>query len=96
MKTSKPVVVTGCKDNYPMEDRNGKPIHVGDRLRYQHCVGRYGQTAISEAFVALPHYPYGQIDSANFDFDFKRRVLVGYHKHDDFERGHETWVEIIP
>ena len=46
--------------------------------------------------MALPHYPYGQIDSANFDFDFKRRVLVGYHKHDDFERGHETWVEIIP
>ena len=96
MKPRKPAVVTGCKDNYPMEGYHGKPIHVGDRLRYQHCVGPYGQTTISETFVALPHYPYGQIADARFDLDWKRKVLVGYHKHVDFEHGHETWVEIFP
>ena len=96
MKRSKKTVVTGCLKNYPMEDRNGKPIHVGDRIRYQHCVGRYGQTAISETVVTQAHYPYGQIANAGFHLDWGRNVLVGYYKHDDVEHGHETWVEIIP
>ena len=95
MKTSKPIVVTGCVDRSPMEDRNGKPIHVGDRIRYQHCIGPYGQTAISETIVTQAHYQYGMIDGANFDFDFKRRFLVGYSKHEDCEHGHETWVIVL-
>jgi len=90
-----PEPVTGCAKRFPMLDRHGHQIHVGDRLRYQHCTGRYGQTSISETVVTQPHYPYGSIDSAHFHLDFDHLVLRGFHHHDDFEHGHTTWVEIL-
>lgn len=90
-----PTYVTGCSRNWPMLDRHGKRIQVGDRIRYQYCIGEYGKTAIREAVVHHPHYPYGQIEDAAFEFDSTERVLRGYHHHKDFEHGHETWVEVI-
>lgn len=87
--------VTGCAKRYPMVDRNDRRIQVGDRIRYQHCTGSYGQTAVSEAVVTESHYPYGQIGSAAFYLDFGASVLRGYHRHDDWEHGHETWVEVL-
>jgi hypothetical protein len=80
-----------------MLDRNGRQLHVGDRIRAQVCVGPYGQTAIVETTVTNAHEPYGQI-SANtrtIGFHYRDGKLVGQHVHNDFEHGHETWVEIL-
>lgn len=95
MKPTTPQYITGCAKHYPMLDRNGRRIKLGDRIRYQHCVGRYGQTSISEALVDKPHYQYGEIEGAVFHLDFSADVLRGYNKFDDWEHGHETWVEVI-
>jgi hypothetical protein len=84
--------VTGGAGKWPMFDRHGKAITVGSKIRYQHCVGSYGQTKISETEVRDSHYPYCQIASAHFDY--KSGKLIGYHKHNDFEHGHETWVDV--
>jgi hypothetical protein len=45
--------------------------------------------------VTQPHYDYCQIGEATFHLDFKKDILVGYHKHHDFEHGHEKWVEVV-
>jgi len=91
------VPVTGCVGRHPMVDRNGRQLYVGDRIRAQVCVGRYGQTAIVETTVSTAHETYGQI-SANLRtiaFHLRDGKLVGYREHDDVEHGHETWVEVL-
>ena len=30
------------------------------------------------------------------DFDSGTQTWVGYKKHEDFEHGHEAWIEILP
>lgn len=88
--------VTGGRGKWPMVDMNGTPIRVGDRIRYQYCSGRYGQTAIAQPItVTDEHYDYCQIGGAGFELDFKTNILRGYHEHHDFEHGHKTWVEVI-
>lgn len=89
------IPVTGCYKRFPLLDRHGKQIHVGDRIRYQYCSGRYGQTAIGECLVEQSHYPYGQIGHATFYLTPDRTAMEGRHVHEDFEHGHEKWVEII-
>lgn len=96
MKAEQRIPVTGCAKRFLMVDRNGTQIHVGDRIRYQYCSGRYGQTAIGETIVTESHYQYGSIGNAAFRFDFKTDQLVGKHSHNDFEHGHQTWVEVLP
>lgn len=89
-------IVTGGKGHWPMVDRHGTPIRVGDTIRYQYCSGRYGQTKVGQPItVTDAHYDYCQIGGAGFHYDFKANVLRGYHQHTDFEHGHETWVEIV-
>jgi len=34
-----------------MTDRHGTPLAIGQRLRVQVCVGRYGQTAIRQGII---------------------------------------------
>jgi hypothetical protein len=74
------------------KDRHGRLLRLGDLVRVQHCVGRYGQTQITEGRVtALGEYGGLTLDGARY-------VVVppeGYHRHVDFEHGHETWVEIV-
>lgn len=91
------VPVTGCSGRFPMVDRNGQQIHVGDTIRAQVCTGRYGQTAIVETVVLNEHEPYGQIyaKTRTISFEFKNGILKGHHLHNDFEHGHETWCEIV-
>lgn len=96
--------VTGGGSRFPVLDRHGVQIKVGDQLRAQVCVGRYGQTRIIETTVTEDHWPlcslyvaggpYGGY-SINSHFDFDGRVLRCYHQHRDFEHGHEQWAEVI-
>lgn len=74
------------------KDRHGRPVEVGDLVRVQYTAGRYGQTKIDQGRVTgLGQYGGLTLDGARY-------VCVpreGYHRHVDFEHGHETWVEIV-
>jgi hypothetical protein len=87
--------ITACAPRYRCVDRNGRTICVGDRIRFQHCTGPYGQTRISEGVVDREHYEYGAIGSATLHYDATARVMRGRHTHSDYEHGHETWIEVI-
>jgi hypothetical protein len=76
--------------NY-LTDRTGKPLEIGQRVRVQHCVGRYGQTHVEEGVIT--HMGPGGVT-----LDSTHWVTVdpdGYHKHEDFEHGHEVWTLIV-
>jgi hypothetical protein len=105
--------ITAGSGRLPVVDRHDKPIHLGDKLRIQHCVGRYGQTMITEFVATEAHLPYTQLNFpckpywhsnnqqlssgvVGFDYDAVRKVLRGHHVHNDFEHGHETWIEVVP
>ena len=73
-------------------DRNGRPLKVGQRIRVQHCIGRYGQTEIVSGVIT--HI----VTYCGATLDGNRYVTIphnGYSKHNDFEHGHEKWAEII-
>lgn len=89
------IPVTGCTARYPMLDKDGVQLTVGDMIQYQHCVGRYGQTAICIGIVTQRHYPTGMIGSAVFRFDHASRTLIGSSVHEDPVHGHETWVKVM-
>lgn len=93
------VPVTGGTDRFPVFDRHGTRIHVGDTLRAKVCTGPYGQTKIVTAVVTDAHWQYCQMNVPGnligTAFDFKARVLRCYHKHEDYEHGHETWAEVV-
>lgn len=86
---------TGGNDRFPVVDRNGVRICVGDTLRVKHCVGPYGQTRTSEMTVTEAHWQYCQHGVAATRFDFQTNTLRCASVHNDFEHGHETWAEII-
>lgn len=90
--------LTGCVGRFPMVDRNGVQLHVGDKIRAQVCVGRYGRTQLVETVVTNAHEMYGTLYSGgtSIPFAFRDGVLVGYNRHFDFDHGHETWVQILP
>lgn len=90
------VPVTASASRLPCFDRHGRQIFVGDRLRIQYCTGRYGQTAVVTMTVETEHWPYCSIGKGRQSLDAKRNALVGYYKHNDFEHGHEAWIEVIP
>jgi hypothetical protein len=96
---SERVAVTGGANRYPIFDRFGARLHVGDRLRAQCCVGRYGQTRIIETTVTDAHWDYCQMNTQgcviSAEFDFAADVLRCRHVHRDYEHGHETWAEVI-
>jgi hypothetical protein len=89
--------VTGGASRFPMFDRNHKRLHVGDKIRAQICVGRYGQTKIVETTVDQEHYPYCTIHAGNqpISFHYGRGELIGYYENIDYEHAHKAWVEII-
>jgi hypothetical protein len=91
--------VTGGAKRWPMVDRHGRPLYKGCKIRAQVCTGRYGQTRIVEGMVDQAHYEYCCVivgeHTADFQFDSSAGLLRGYHKHVDFEHGHETWVDLI-
>jgi hypothetical protein len=76
-------------------DQYGIQLFVGDKIRYQYCSGRYGQTQIAETVLEKDHYEYGMVDSATFHWNFAQERMIGYSNHNDFEHGHETWVRVI-
>jgi hypothetical protein len=102
-------LVTGGAGKWPILDKHGKRIHVGDRIRAQICVGRLGQTRIVETTVTEAHWQYcsmsvpyrmfeggaEQWGTIGTEYDFADKVLRCYHEHRDFEHGHETWAEIV-
>lgn len=101
-----PIYVTGCGARYPVVDRHGVRIKVGDRLRAQVCVGRYGQTRLIETVVEQAHWPLGQYCTQDggkgketyvipVRLDGKVRVLHCATVHRDYEHGHETWAEVV-
>lgn len=89
------VPVTGGKGKWPVFDRHGVRIHVGDRLRVQYCSGRYGQTRQELMTVENAHWDYCQEGNACTVFDFSANALRTMKTHHDFEHGHEAWAEII-
>ena len=95
--TKNRIPVTGCIGRHPMVDRFGCQLHVGDRIRAQVCVGRYGQTSIVETIVPNAHEPYGLISAGvrTIGFHYRDGKLIGQHVHNDYDHGHETWVEIV-
>jgi hypothetical protein len=79
-------------------DRRGEPIRVGDRIRFQHTTGPYGQTAISEALVTEKHFQNCNIAVAQLymDWDYPgARRMVAYHRNTDWDHSHETWAEVV-
>lgn len=87
--------VTGGAERWPIFDRHGRQIRVGDRLRAQICTGPYGQTKIVEVEVRSAHWTYCQEGGVNAEYDRASNTLRCYHRHVDFEHGHETWAEVI-
>src|SRR4051812_29006160 len=96
--------VTGGADRLPVFDRRGRRIRVGDKLRAQVCVGKYGQTRVIECVVTEAHWAHGQM-TASAPGGPPRVVsaepahtpprLVCYNRHIDIEHGHETWAEVV-
>ena len=82
-------------------DRNGIELAIGDRIRFQYCAGRYGQVATGEMILPENFKDSSRVGRARFEVDFahQRKTgeqrLIGYHRHVDYEHGHETWVEKI-
>lgn len=92
-------------------DRHGKPVRVGQRVRVRECIGRYGQCATREGIVKeLSPYGGGTLELTEPATIYHRNhcerknkgelayVVIprgGYEKFEDFEHGHETWIEIL-
>jgi hypothetical protein len=83
------------------QDRHGIKLEVGQVVRVQHCVGRYGQTEIVEGRIAdISAYGGITLDQAVSRGRSLGKVYVtvtrkGYEKFDDFEHGHEKWTEVL-
>ena len=89
-------------------DRGGKVLGIGQTVRIQYCNGRYGQTR-RVTCILQKIGAYGEIDvdtgkagegkylypGFSPDKSLGQGALRGYHKHVDFEHGHETWIEIV-
>lgn len=102
--------LTAFNKHLPVFDRHGNPICIGDSIRVKRCVGRYGET-ITEEGIVVPqtddnpeHADYGnfryrnnkgKIECAGVRFDYQTQQAVCYTKHNDFEHGHERWVEVL-
>lgn len=93
--------LTACSRRYPVLDRHGKRLKVGDRIRAQVWAGPYGQVRVIETIVREEeaHLLYGQMNRGEwviaFDLNPQGDAIVGYSKLNDVEHGHETWAEII-
>lgn len=93
----------------PVVDRHGKPVHLGDRVRVKRCTGPYGQTCIEEGVVTEQigggtHAQYGSVtfrtdagkyEGAEVKYIYESPVGVCADVFDDFEHGHETWLEVL-
>lgn len=94
-----------------MKDRHGRPLQPGQRVRVRECVGPYGQCATREGIIkeisqfdgitleltapATAYFRTHCEPKKAGDLLYTTAPRDGYHKHDDFEHGHETWVEIV-
>jgi len=89
-------------------DRHGVPLVAGQDVTVQHCVGRYGKVAqvtgtlrmigdIGDVYVDTGKQGEGNCMYPGFtpDRSIANNALRGYAKFDDFEHGHEKWIEII-
>jgi hypothetical protein len=90
--------VTGGTGHWPVLDRHGRPLRVGDRLLAQVCVGPYGQTERIEATVQDAHWQYCQMvvngRVIGTEFDRAAQVLRCARTWNDYEHGHQTWAEV--
>jgi hypothetical protein len=82
-------------DSKAYTDRHGVPLAAGQRIRVQRCIGRYGQTEITEGeIVSLS--PWGGATLRTLQGEkYVTLIRSGYEKFDDFEHGHEKWTEIV-
>jgi hypothetical protein len=94
--------VTTFVSRCPVFDRHGVPVCVGNRIRAKVCVGRYGQTRIIEGVVEGEHSPGGRfyirLETGSLypvTVESKNGKAVCYHKHIDYEHGHERWAEVL-
>jgi hypothetical protein len=95
------VPVTGGAEHWPIVDRFGQRLYVGDRVRAQCCVGPYGQTCVIEATVTEAHWPLCQLNPPahprcviDTTFDHAHQILRCARTHRDVEHGHDTWAEV--
>lgn len=88
------IAVTACDDRFPVVDRHGVRVHVGDTLRVRHCVGPYGQTAETLHTVQNAHWLYGSDGPVTARYDYDARVMRCAYVHTDPEHSHEVWAEV--
>jgi hypothetical protein len=94
--------LTGGAPGFPIVDRHGTRIHVGDRLRAQVSVGRYGAVKVVEHTITEKeaHWPLCFLDVQQglitTRYDPAAKQLECHDVFHDYEHGHETWAEIIP
>ncbi len=94
------VGVTGGAGRFPMVDRHGRQLKVGDTLLAQVCIGRYGRVKQVQVTVNEPHYQLPFLDAPgggviNFHYDAESHLLRGYYDHTDVEHAHEQWCDVI-
>lgn len=95
--------LTSRLDAIPVYDKNGIQVCLGDALKAQICIGRYGQVTQIDAVADKAHLQYGSlISSRNGKVEtlfFNGFMIAGYdiglNAFVDFEHGHETWIEIV-
>jgi len=97
--------LTSRAGKHPVFDRNGVQLCVGDKLKAQICTGRYGQVAVFDFDVNVPHALYGQLIASapagavichfNWLGNPDIPVDICYYQHSDIEHGHETWAEVV-
>jgi hypothetical protein len=104
-------------------DRHLVELAIGDKVRCQYCVGRYGQTRQIEGILESidpahrtitvkatdggPEREFhgndlcwrglrmGVFDAYNRPPEFPNDWFVGYYRHNDYEHGYESWVEVL-
>jgi hypothetical protein len=89
-------------------DRHGHPLTRGQTVIVQHCVGKYGQVRKTqgvlksignhqEVYVDTGREGEGNCLHPGFTLDktLGESCMRGYHRHHDFEHGHEKWIEIV-
>jgi hypothetical protein len=103
---SNPTGETPRLEGYAYIDKNRKPVVDGARVAVQHCTGRYGQTQLHEGKLLriTSTSVWIELDTGDplfipgvFHLDRQEaKTLTGYNKHEDYEHGHETWLQVLP
>lgn len=101
MTGKRPTPITAGVNKYPVYDRHGVQVCLGDTLQAQVTDGPYGRTASVGYVVDQAHAMYCQFNTKNHVIPLALRydlhsqpVMVAHRIFEDFEHGHECWAEI--